>query len=120
MECRCCEGALVLFGDHGNTWRGATGRFGRGRCCVRRASGRRAGAVERTRAGTLIAVGGHLVVLSQDSGEVQIGPISASTFKPAHRSQVLGSGVTAATGPSFAGGRFFVRNIEEIVAFQLK
>lgn len=75
---------------------------------------------ERTGAGTLMAGGAHLVVLSQDSGELQIAQISAAGFKPLQRAQVLGSGVTAATGPSFAGGRFFVRNVKEIVAFRLK
>lgn len=75
---------------------------------------------ERTNALSLMFVGGHLALLSQESGELQLGAISASGFKPVHSSQVLTPGVTAVTAPSFAGGRFFVRNIKEIVAFQLK
>jgi hypothetical protein len=59
-------------------------------------------------------------VLSADSGDLQIAPISASGFKASHRSRVLEPGVTAVTGPSFANGRVYVRNLKEIVALRLK
>jgi hypothetical protein len=36
-----------------------------------------------------------------------------------HRLRVLEDGVRAVTGVSFAGGRFYVRNLRELVAFQL-
>jgi outer membrane protein assembly factor BamB len=75
---------------------------------------------EKTGAGTLIAAGGHLIVLSADSGDLQIAPISASGFKASHRARVLEPGVTAVTGPSFANGRIYVRNLKEIVALRLK
>jgi len=75
---------------------------------------------ERTGPGTLIAVGDQLVVLGQDSGEVQIGSVSPAGFTLHRRARVLEAGVRAVTGPSFANGALLVRNLEEIVALRLK
>jgi outer membrane protein assembly factor BamB len=73
----------------------------------------------RTGAGTLIAVGDQLVILGQDSGEVQIAAVSPDLFTIRHRGRVLESGIRAVTGPSFAGGRLYVRNLREIVALRM-
>ena len=74
---------------------------------------------ERSGAGTVIAVGDQLVFLSQDSGEIQVAPLTPKAFAAQGRVRVLTPGVRAVTGPSFADGRLFVRNLKEIVALQV-
>ena len=74
---------------------------------------------ERTGAGTVIAVGDQLLFLHQDSGELQVGTVTPEAFKVQGRARVLTPGVRAVTGPSFADGRLFVRNLKEIVALQV-
>lgn len=75
---------------------------------------------ERTGAGTLISVGDELVFLSQESGEVQVATVTPDGFALRHRARVMDDGVRAVTGPSYADGRLFVRNLKEIVALRLK
>jgi hypothetical protein len=75
---------------------------------------------ERTGAGTLIAVGSQLVLLGQDSGEMSIIEMSPERFMLRRKLRVLTDGVRAVTGPSFAGGRFYIRNLREIVAVTLR
>ena len=75
---------------------------------------------ERTGAGTLMAVGSQLVMLSDNSGELTIADFSPEKFALRHRLRVLQDGVRAVTGPSFADGRFYVRNLREIVAFRVQ
>ena len=74
---------------------------------------------ERTGAGTLIGVGDELVILGQESGELQIARVSPHAFTARHRARVLEAGTRAVTGPSFAGGRLYVRNLQEIVALRV-
>jgi outer membrane protein assembly factor BamB len=74
---------------------------------------------ERTGAGTLIAVGDELVILGQDSGELRIASVSPQAFTLRHRARVLEADTRAVTGPSFAGGRLFVRNLKEIRALRM-
>jgi outer membrane protein assembly factor BamB len=75
---------------------------------------------ERTGAGTLIAVGSQLVVLGDGSGEMVIADISPEKFAVRHRLKVLPDGIRSVTGASFADGRFFVRNLRELVALRLR
>jgi outer membrane protein assembly factor BamB len=75
---------------------------------------------ERTGAGTLIAVGSQLVVLGDGTGEMLIADTSPEKFTLRHRLRVLPDGVRAVTGASFADGRFYVRNLRELVAFRLR
>jgi outer membrane protein assembly factor BamB len=75
---------------------------------------------ERTGPGTLIAVGDRLVLLSQDTGELQMATISPKGFARTHTARVLEPGVRAVTGPSFADGRLYVRNLKEIVALRVQ
>ena len=75
---------------------------------------------ERTGAGTLMAVGTQLVVLSDNSGEMIVADLSPQKFTPRHRLRVLQDGVRAVTGASFADGRFYVRNLREIVAIRVQ
>ena len=74
---------------------------------------------ERSGAGTVIAVGNQLLFLSQDSGELQVAAVTPEAFTVQGRARVLTPGVRAVTGPSFADGRLFVRNLKEIVAIQV-
>jgi outer membrane protein assembly factor BamB len=75
---------------------------------------------ERTGAGTLMAVGSQLVVLGDGTGEMMIADFSPEKFTLRHRLRVLPDGVRAVTGASFADGRFYIRNLREIVAFRLR
>jgi outer membrane protein assembly factor BamB len=74
---------------------------------------------ERSGAGSVIAVGDQLLFLSQDSGELQVATVTPEAFTVQGRARVLTPGVRAVTGPSFANGRLFVRNLKEIVALQV-
>lgn len=74
---------------------------------------------ERTGAGTVIAIGDQLVFLSDGSGDVHVAAVTAAGFSPQGRMRVLTPGVRAVTGPSFAHGRLYVRNLKEIVAVQV-
>ena len=74
---------------------------------------------ERTGAGTIIRVGDELVILSQDSGELQIASVSGDAFTLRRRSRALAPDTRAVTGPSFADGRLYVRNLKEIVALAM-
>lgn len=74
---------------------------------------------ERTGAGTVIAIGSELVLLGQDSGEMLIIDMSPQKFALRHRVRVLPEGIRAVTGPSFDDGRFFIRNLREIVSLRV-
>ena len=74
---------------------------------------------ERTGAGTVIAIGDRVLFLSQDSGELQVAAVTPDAFSVQGRARVLTPGVRAVTGPSFADGRLFVRNLKEVVALQV-
>jgi outer membrane protein assembly factor BamB len=75
---------------------------------------------ERTGAGTVITVGDDLVILGQDTGELQIARVSPGAFTLRHRLPLLEAGTRAVTGPSFANGHLYVRNLREIVAVRVR
>lgn len=75
---------------------------------------------ERTGAGTLISAGDEIVILGQDTGELQIAQVSPDAFTLRHRVPLLEAGTRAVTGPSFADGRLYARNLEEIVALRVR
>jgi outer membrane protein assembly factor BamB len=72
---------------------------------------------ERVGAGTLMGLGEHLAVLGQTSGELRIVRASPDRYQEVSRTAVLKPEVMSVTGPSWAGGRLFVRNIREMAAF---
>ena len=74
---------------------------------------------ERTGPGTLIALGDHLAVLSDGTGELTFARMSPDRFDLVRKVPVLAAGVRAVTGPSYAHGRIYVRNLAEIVALEL-
>ena len=71
---------------------------------------------ERLYTGSLIVVDGHLIVLGRSSGQIRVIEASSEAFKERWKVPVFQAGATSYTPPSFASGRIFVRNLEEIVA----
>jgi outer membrane protein assembly factor BamB len=75
---------------------------------------------ERTGAGTLMSVGSQLVILGDGTGEMLIADVSPERFTLRHRLSVLPDGIRAVTGASFADGRFYLRNLRELVAVRVQ
>jgi outer membrane protein assembly factor BamB len=69
--------------------------------------------------GSLILVDGHLVILGSESGDVRVAEASPDAYREKIRVPVFNAGATSSTGPSFAGGKLFLRNVEEIVALEV-
>ena len=65
---------------------------------------------------SLVLVDGHLVILTLD-GELVVAEATPSGYVEKARVEALGRGNH--TRPSFAAGRFFVRNLEEIAAIRV-
>jgi outer membrane protein assembly factor BamB len=74
---------------------------------------------QRVGAGTLMGMGPNLAVLGQTSGEMRIVRVSPAGYQEVSRMRVFTPEVTSVTGPSFAGGRLFVRNVREMAAFAI-
>jgi outer membrane protein assembly factor BamB len=70
--------------------------------------------------GSVMLVDGHLVVLSSASGEVRVVEASPAGYREKAKLQVLNRGARAEAPPSFASGRIFVRNDEELVAIAIE
>ncbi len=86
--------------------------------CVERQSGRVVWK-EKTYPGSLILVDGHLVAISTVSGILRVVEATPAGYREKTRLEVLGRGASCETPPSFAGGRIFVRNDEEIAAVEV-
>jgi outer membrane protein assembly factor BamB len=69
--------------------------------------------------GSLILVDGHLVILGSESGDVRVAEASPDGYREKVRVPVFNAGATSSTGPTFAGGKLFLRNVEEIVALEV-
>ena len=74
---------------------------------------------EKTGPASLISVGDHLVLLGQETGEMQIATVSPTRFTGRHGARLLEAGVRAVTGRSFGDGRLYVRNLKEIAALRV-
>lgn len=74
---------------------------------------------EKTNAGALIRVGSYLVVLGEQSGLLRIVEARAAGYLELARAAAFNAGAQSSTGPSYADGRIFVRNVEELVAFAM-
>ena len=74
---------------------------------------------ERIGDGTLIGLGPHLLVLGQTSGELLVVRAAADRYAEVSRRRVFTPDVRSVTGPSLADGRMFLRNLREMVAFEL-
>lgn len=74
---------------------------------------------EKVYNGTLMLVGGDLVLLGERSGDVHVAAASPTGFRRRLQAQVFNRGSRAVTGPVFANGRFYLRNLEEAVALEV-
>jgi outer membrane protein assembly factor BamB len=86
--------------------------------CVEAATGRVVWK-EKTYPGSLILVDGHLVMVGTVSGVVRVVEATPAGYREKSRLEALGRGPSCETPPSFAGGRIFVRNEEEIAAVEV-
>ena len=71
---------------------------------------------QRTYDGSLVGYGNYLLLLGRASGELAVVQPSPDGYKELMRTKVFTPGATSITGPSVAGRRIFLRNVEEIVA----
>lgn len=69
--------------------------------------------------GSLILVDGRLFVLGAQSGELRVVAASRSGYREKLHQPVFNPGATSVTGPSFANGRLYLRNLEELVALEV-
>ena len=70
-------------------------------------------------AGSLILVDGHAVILGESSGDLRIGRLTPQGFEERLTRPIFNAGAASYTGPSFAGTRFYLRNVEEAVALEV-
>jgi hypothetical protein len=64
-------------------------------------------------------VDGHLVILGEQSGDMRVAEASPEGYREKLRVPVFNAGALSNTGPTFAGGRLYLRNVEEIVALEV-
>lgn len=75
---------------------------------------------QRTYEGSLVGLGDHLLLLGRGSGELLVVRASPDGYAEVTKHPVFNPGSTSITGPSVAGARVFLRNVEEIVALQIE
>jgi outer membrane protein assembly factor BamB len=74
---------------------------------------------QKVYAGSLILVDGHLVVLGESSGDLRVAEATPVGYREKLKTSVFSPGSSSFTGPSWAGGRVYLRNVEEIVALEI-
>jgi outer membrane protein assembly factor BamB len=74
----------------------------------------------RTYEGTVVGIGQHLLVLSRASGNLHVVSASPTAYTELLQAPVLTPGATSMTGPTAAGNRLYLRNVEEIAAFEIE
>jgi outer membrane protein assembly factor BamB len=90
--------------------------FGQSLRCVELATGKVMWNVDGFGAGTLM-IAGDTLVITRESGELALAPVSPKAFEPAARAPVI-AGVVRAY-PALADGRYYVRNDRQLKAFDL-
>jgi outer membrane protein assembly factor BamB len=75
---------------------------------------------EKLYVGSLILVDGHLVVQGVSTGLLRVAEASPAGYREKAQLAVFNRGSRAEAPPSFAEGRIFVRNDEEIVAVTIE
>jgi outer membrane protein assembly factor BamB len=75
---------------------------------------------QRTYEGSLVGLGDHMLLLGRGSGELHVIRASPDGYSEVMKTPVFTPGATSITGPSVAGNKIFLRNVEEIVAFQIE
>jgi outer membrane protein assembly factor BamB len=86
--------------------------------CVEAATGKTVWK-EKLYAGSLILVDGHLLALSNVAGSLRVIEATPAGYREKVRAEVLTRGARTETPPSFARGRVFVRNEEEVAAVEV-
>jgi hypothetical protein len=61
----------------------------------------------------VIGVGDEVVILGDGPGDLQIASASPDGIVIRHRARVLEPGIRSVTGPAFADGRLYVRNLRD-------
>lgn len=74
----------------------------------------------RTYRGHLAVAGDTLVLLSESAGLLRLIAADSSGYRELAKVQVLRPGARTSTPPSIAGGRIFVRNLDELVAVEVR
>ena len=74
----------------------------------------------RTYDGALVGLGEYLLLLGRGSGDLHVIRASPEGYSELLKTTVFTPGATSITGPSVAGDRIFLRNVEEIVALQIE
>jgi len=74
---------------------------------------------ERVYNGSLILVDGHLAVIGERSGNFLLVEATPEKFREKLKARVFTPGALSITGPTFVGGRFLLRNGEEMVMLEL-
>lgn len=74
---------------------------------------------EKIGSATLILVGDHLAVLGEDTGDFRLVEARPDERREMLKARVFKPGVLSMTGPVFTGGRFLLRNLEEMVLFEV-
>ena len=69
--------------------------------------------------GNVILVDGHLVLLAETAGDLRVAEATPAGYREKLKAAVFNPGSTCSTGPSWAGGRVFLRNVEEMVALEI-
>lgn len=69
--------------------------------------------------GFVALVDGHLVTLSSSSGMLHVAAASPTGYQEKVKVAAVNAGATNSTGVSVAGDRLYVRNVEELVAFEI-
>ena len=74
---------------------------------------------EKTGEGTLVGMGPHLLLLGHTTGDIRIVAASPEKYVEVSRRRVFTPEVVSVTGASVAGGRVYMRNLREMVAYEL-
>jgi outer membrane protein assembly factor BamB len=106
----------VVHTGHIYTYGGQSGEF---LTCVEAATGKVKWS-SRIYRGHLGLAGDTLVVLSESAGLLRLVAADPAGYRELSKVQVLTPGARTGTPPSIAGGRIFVRNLEEIVAVAVR
>lgn len=75
---------------------------------------------QRTYEGALVGYGANLVLLGRFSGELHVVRANPERYEELMRSSVLTPGATSITGPAVVGRRVYIRNVQEIAAFEFE
>ncbi len=91
--------------------------FGQSLRCIELATGKVMWNVEGFGAGTLL-IAGEALLITRESGELAIAPVSPKAFRLASRAALIPGAVRAY--PALANGRYYVRNERQLSAFDLR